>query len=153
MATHLITESNQVSKAWSINPGWLFAITFLSFRPPELASRRIWSQHDQAHFEADQSVASSTLVFEDGSDVCFLGGIISNLFWRPWPFDGDGGQLCQHSQKHQRHCHPCFYLMHTSCLWTSCQRSLFIQASWLPCSLYIVYIGIHCFCAWCTLKF
>lgn len=31
MASHPITESNQVSKAWSINPGWLFAITLLSF--------------------------------------------------------------------------------------------------------------------------
>lgn len=80
-------------------------------------------------------------------------GIISNVFWWPWPFQVDGGQLCQHCQHPQRHSHPCFYLLCTSFSWMSCQRSLLIQASWLPCLLYILYIGIHCPCAWCILKF
>lgn len=58
-----------------INPGWLFVITFLSFTWPELASRRICSQPYQEHSEADQPIASSTVIFEVGSDVWGFGGL------------------------------------------------------------------------------
>lgn len=115
-----------------VNPGWLFAITFLSFTWLELASRRICSR-------PDSTACNCRYICFWRWEWCLGFSGISNLFWRLWPFEDDGDQLCQHSQ---RHSHPWFYLACTSSLWTSCWRSPFTQASWLSCLFYILYIGM-----------